>query len=135
MCVLIGANVNADREAFMAKMHECPDDVMPHRAYADWLYENGFDAEAEYHAKWTIKTRAEEWLRQFAGDVDCDYDTMLEVAKTHCGENSHGDYLIDGGKWEGEWTPDEFWVQYTILTENVPEQKYGDLPGIFSCSC
>ncbi len=112
-----------------------PDNESLHRIFADFLVERGEDAEAEYHRTWTIKVRAEEWLRNFARDVDADYDEMMSVAKTHCkGHGGWEDYLNEGGKWEGEATPPEFWTHYTILTGGEPNMKYGP-PGIFSCSC
>lgn len=77
---------------------------------------------------------SEKWLRDFADRVDADYDEMMRVAETHCDENNKwgGDYLIEGGKWEGQSTPDEFWTHFAAVTGKTP----ADGPtGIFSCSC
>ncbi len=43
-----------------------PWDAAPHLIYSDWLLENGMDDLAAYHAAWTPKVHAEEWLRAFA---------------------------------------------------------------------
>ena len=50
---------------------------------------------------------------------------MMYVARTHydshmnTGHSVWPDYLIDGGKWEGEHTPYEFWDHFTT---------YGNIP-------
>jgi hypothetical protein len=85
-----------------------------------------------------VGSASEKWLRDFAAAVDADYHEMMQVASTHTeGSKSTwgGDYLIEGGKWEGQGTPDEFWDHYENVTgKKLPESKYGR-PGIFSCSC
>lgn len=82
-----------------------------------------------------VSSPSEKWLREFAERVDADYDEMMGVASTHCeGGTELGDHLIEGGKWEGQETPDEFWTHFTNVTGKNPNTKYG-LPGIFSCSC
>lgn len=81
-----------------------------------------------------VGSASEKWLRDFADQVDADYREMMDVAATHCeGSKSRwGEYLIEGGKWEGQSTPDEFWTHYAAVTGKVPK----DGPtGIFSCSC
>jgi hypothetical protein len=83
----------------------------------------------------TEKQKSETWLRDFAETVEADYEDMMYTASTHCGEQRWGDYLCDGGKWEGQGTPKEFWKHYEIVTGKKPrEDGYGS-PGIFSCSC
>jgi hypothetical protein len=81
-----------------------------------------------------VGTSSEKWLRDFARDVDADYNEMMHVASTHCegAKSAWGDYLIEGGKWEGQDTPPEFWEHY----EKVTGKKQKDTTtGIFSCSC
>lgn len=74
---------------------------------------------------------SEKWLRHFAEQVDADYDEMMAIASTHCDEGDKwgGDYLNEGGKWEGQGTPDEFWTHFTAVTGKTGSG------GIFSCSC
>jgi hypothetical protein len=58
----------------------------------------------------------------------------MATAATHCeGASGWPDYLIEGGKWEGQATPEEFWVHYFNVTGKKPADD--DRPGIFSCSC
>lgn len=125
-----------DRQRFEAAILNDQEAELPHKAFSDWLDENGFPDEATYHRNWTIQVAAEEWLRAFADQVDADYHEMMAVAATHCMGSSESwpDYLNDGGKWEKQDTPYEFWKWFTILTAKVPDNKYG-MPGIFSCSC
>ncbi len=89
------------------------------------------------HTGHGVGTESEKWLRDFADSVDADYHWMMQVASTHCEDSKKGwpDYLIEGGKWEGQSTPDEFWDHYERVTgKKLPESEYGR-PGIFSCSC
>ena len=44
-----------------------------------------------------------------------------------------GDYMCEGGRWEGVSLPDEFWPAYEIVTgKKVPDGNRGSF---FSCSC
>jgi hypothetical protein len=79
-----------------------------------------------------VGTESEKWLRDFAAEVDANYHEMMQVAASHCVDNRWGDYLIEGGKWEGQSTPDEFWTHFAAVTGKVPK---GGPIGIFSCSC
>ncbi len=78
---------------------------------------------------------SEKWLRDFADEVDADYHEMMHIASTHCegAKSTWGDYLIEGGKWEGQSTPEEFWTHYQNVTGKRP--KNNEKPHIFSCSC
>jgi hypothetical protein len=83
-----------------------------------------------------VGSPSEKWLRDFALSVDADYHEMMQIAATHCtGERWGGDYLIEGGKWEGQSTPDEFWTHFEIVTGKKPNDADNGSPGIFSCSC
>lgn len=44
-----------------------------------------------------------------------------------------GDYMIDGGKWEGFSIPDDFWEHYVVYTGEAVEER--DRYNFFSCSC
>ena len=80
---------------------------------------------------------SEKWLRDFADSVDADYHEMMHVAATHCegAKSQWGQYLIEGGKWEGQVTPPEFWDHYQNVTGKKPKDREYGTPGIFSCSC
>jgi hypothetical protein len=75
---------------------------------------------------------SELWLRNFAqkGAVGMGYQELLDAAKAYL---ESGDYLNEGGRWEGVYTPDDFWDHYeTVTGTKVPLVKRGNF---FSCSC
>lgn len=78
------------------------------------------------------ENESKRWLEHFAHQTGADYDEMMEVAETHC-DRAYGEYLCQGGRWEGQGTPDEFWTHFEKVTGKKPKGEY--LPGIFSCSC
>lgn len=87
-----------------------------------------------------VASASEKWLRDFADQVDADYQQMMYTAGTHCDDSRFPDYLIEGGKWEGQTTPDEFWTHFANVTgrkvkmwKDNAGNEHG--PGIFSCSC
>jgi hypothetical protein len=82
-----------------------------------------------------VASESEKWLRDFADEVSADYHKMMAVAATHCEGSSRSwpDYLIEGGRWEGQSTPEEFWTHYKNVTGKAPADD--SKPGIFSCSC
>lgn len=80
-----------------------------------------------------VGSASEKWLRDFADSVDADYHEMMHVAASHCDPGRQwGEYLIEGGKWEGQTTPDEFWTHYAAVTGKTPTNGPR---GIFSCAC
>jgi hypothetical protein len=88
----------------------------------------------------TIKTEgktavqvAEEWLRAYADEIDELYEYVMEVADSHQKDRDghYPDYIIQGGRFEGESTPDEFWDNYAI----VRGVKSPVRASFFSCSC
>lgn len=74
------------------------------------------------------KLKAEEWLQNFAVYKDLTYEELMDAANNW---ENHEEYLCDGGKFEGEYIPDEFWDHYEIVTGK------GDLRrgNFFTCSC
>ncbi len=120
--------------AFLKAIEENPADRANRLVYADWLEERGLDDEAQAQRDWVIsplKKRSEDWLRNFAeGSADLSFEELMVGAKRYV---ETGRYLVDGGRWEGFYTPDEFWWHYEILTgECVEESNRGNF---FSCSC
>jgi len=86
------------------------------------------------------RVAADLWLRNYAGLVDADYDEMMYVAQQHYNytiglSKSWPDYLIDGGKWEGESVPSEFWDHFVVLKGLEPLADDVWKPSFFSCSC
>jgi hypothetical protein len=70
-----------------------------------------------------------DWLNKFADEVDLSYEELMAAGKDSI---EHGGYLIDGEKWEGFYTPSEFWRHYEIVTGNPVEDHDANF---FSCSC
>lgn len=68
---------------------------------------------------------SERWLREFAESKDVSYETLMEYAES-------GEYLCEGGKWEGDYVGENnpFWTHFKNVTG-----KEGAKHGIFSCSC
>jgi len=76
------------------------------------------------------KTVAEVWLRSYADDLDIGFNDLVQAAGYWLESE---EYLVRGGLLEGQYTSDEFWVQYAAFTgKEVPADKRGNF---FSCSC
>lgn len=74
--------------------------------------------------------KSKKWLEDFASEVGIDYDDLLDAAANWVRSR---DYLIEGGRWEGTYTPDEFWPHYENITgEKIEEDDRGNF---FTCSC
>jgi hypothetical protein len=76
---------------------------------------------------------SEEWLRAYADEIDESYEYVMSVADSHqqSRDGHYPDYIIQGGRFEGESTPDEFWEHYSIVREVENPVK----ASFFSCSC
>jgi hypothetical protein len=73
-------------------------------------------------------------IRGFADEYGLSYEEILEAAHRF---HTTGDYMIEGGRWEGMGLYGEkeerFWTAYEIVTGRKVEE--GDRGSIFSCSC
>lgn len=76
---------------------------------------------------------AEEWIRRYADEIDESYEYVMEVADSHQKDRDghYPSYIIQGGRFEGEITPHEFWDNYAIVrgVDNPIRSSF------FSCSC
>jgi hypothetical protein len=63
---------------------------------------------------------------------DCDITAMELIAGANKFLDS-GEYLNEGGRWEGTYLPDEFWPNFEIVTGRKVEEKNRE--SFFSCSC
>lgn len=73
---------------------------------------------------------SQQWIQDFAETYDLTYNRMIEAAKDWI---EHGEWLCDGGKFEGERVPEEFWEHYERVTgATVDEDKKENF---FTCSC
>ncbi len=69
-------------------------------------------------------------IQNIAEQVDCDVYQLIEGAQSYI---EYGDYLCEGGRWEGMSLPDAFWPAYERYTgTKVEEDKQYSF---FSCSC
>jgi hypothetical protein len=95
----------------------------------------------------TEKDKAYKWIEDYAESLSgyySDYngghnyaeitaEELIDTAKTHLKEGSWGDYIVYGGKFEGEYVQPEFWNQLEIyLEKEIPEDRRRSF---FSCSC
>ena len=70
------------------------------------------------------------WLQNFAAQAGISYDELMWAADDYL---KRGEYLCEGGRWEGFGNPDELWDHYAVVTGTpVAEAKRGSF---FTCSC
>jgi uncharacterized protein (TIGR02996 family) len=122
-----------ERQAFLAAIEEDPRNLATRKIFADWLDENGTDADAAHHRGWTLeKQDADEFMDSFATHLRMTKSELLAVAKRFLLTGQRGVLGFD--------TPDrvyddneEFWQKYQLLTgEVVPD---GEQNVFFSCVC
>lgn len=71
-----------------------------------------------------------QWLIDYAESIGITYHELMEAAEAYL---KNGDYLCDGGKFEGECLPDVFWDHYEAMRAEIVEEK--NRGSFFSCSC
>lgn len=73
---------------------------------------------------------SERAVQSLADQFGLTSEELLEAADRYV---KYGKYLIDGGRFEGEYVPDSFWPHYEVLRGvYVPESQRNSF---FSCSC
>lgn len=76
------------------------------------------------------KASARVWLQDYARELGASYEELLDHARAYL---ARGEYWIEGGRFEGESLPEQFWGHYELATgEKVEEGKRWSF---FSCSC
>lgn len=78
----------------------------------------------------------EKWLRDFADKMDLSYGRLLEGAREYVESlerGGYGEYIIDGGRYEGASVPAEFWEHYEKVTGHTVKAEHRGT--FFSCSC
>lgn len=99
-------------------------------------------------ADMTPKQLAYQWIEDYANEISGSYhdyysdtteyaditaEELIDTAKTHLKEGSWGDYIVYGGKFEGESLNPKFWDHLAIyLEQDIPEDRRRSF---FSCSC
>lgn len=70
-----------------------------------------------------------EWIEDYArNDHDISFEEITEAADAYI---RNGDYLSQGGKFEGHYISDEFWDHYEVVTGRTAAER----GSFFSCSC
>jgi hypothetical protein len=78
----------------------------------------------------TAKVRSERWLTDYAESLGVTYQGLLSHAESYIEDD---EYWCEGGRFEGESLPDDFWDHYEKATgKAVPNEKRWSF---FSCSC
>lgn len=76
------------------------------------------------------KADARVWIEQYARGAGVRYEELMFNAADHV---RTGDYWTEeGGRFEGESVPDEFWDHYEIVTGAKVEENSDNF---FSCAC
>jgi hypothetical protein len=78
-----------------------------------------------------VKLDAERYIREEADRLGLSYEEIMDGADNY---QRYGEYMIDGGRWEGEGLADadKFWTAYEKVTD---KEITGDRYSFFSCSC
>lgn len=76
----------------------------------------------------SVVSRDEQWIRDYADGENIGYDELMVAADNY---QQTGEYFSDGGRFEGMWIPDEFWIHWETVTGKVAKDK----GSFFSCSC
>ena len=69
-------------------------------------------------------------LESFASEIGTDLETLLRRVERYV---DSGDYWVEGGRFEGQRMPNDFWDNYEIVTGTKVEKE--DQGHFFSCSC
>lgn len=89
-----------------------------------------FEDVASTYAPPGSKLAAEKWMQDFAGGYGYTSQDMIDAATAWI---RSGDYLCDGGTFEGERVPPEFWEHYEAITGKKVASD--DRENFFTCSC
>lgn len=106
--------------------------VLPNQSFWIFLYPNTITSLRHewIHPVFADRDLAKEWMLNFADNAELHYEELLEAARNYL---ENGEYICDGSKWDGFYTPDEFWDYYQTLTgEVVVDDKRGNF---FTCVC
>lgn len=123
------------REAFEAALKTDPTDLATHRAFSDWLEENGHDDEALLHREWTPEgyADAKAYLEHYAAECEMRFDDLLYHASMALNRDWYY-HTLPFDNPECTYDCEEFWRQFMAYTcTPVPEGKREER--FISCSC
>lgn len=106
--------------------------VWPDQEFWLFLYPNTITSLRHdwIHPAFEDKNPSVKWMEDFALEAGLSYSALIEAAKDYL---ATGEYLCDGGRWEGFYTPDEFWPHFEIVTATKLAPGQGG--NFFTCSC
>jgi hypothetical protein len=101
-----------------------------------WTHPSFADEAETVYPQATAKDESMAWIKQYADGLSLHWTRLLEGADEWVESKKrggYGDYLVEGGTLEGEYTSDEFWRHYEIVRGiTLPEDTKTNF---FSCSC
>lgn len=74
------------------------------------------------------KAVAKEVITHIAESIGAEFQELMDAARRYI---RYGEYWTEGGRFEGEYVPEEFWDHYETLTG----EKSPDRDSFLSCSC
>lgn len=84
-------------------------------------------------AEISAKAKSQAYIEELADRLGVDSDALISNATDYV---RHGEYWSEGGRFEGECIPDEFWPHFTVVTGITPESKQSrQWSNFLSCSC
>lgn len=99
--------------------------VWSHPAFAD----EGASAAAPSPAEPSAADQAKWWIANWARSLGFTYDDAIYHATDYL---DHDEYWSEGGRFEGERVPEEFWEHFQAATGRVVKNNPGSF---FSCAC
>jgi hypothetical protein len=74
------------------------------------------------------KSIGEKWIAEYAARAGAKVEELMNAANDYL---KYDEYFCQGGRWEGEHLPDDFWDHY----EAVTGEKVTKRGSFYSCSC
>lgn len=68
------------------------------------------------------------WIVAYCQRIGCTYDEIMDAAEAY---QLGGRYWVQGGRWEGTYLDEDFWVHWAAITGKTVD----DTGSFFSCSC
>lgn len=91
---------------------------------------NSEDAAKVKQVESALDGKSRRWLENYAQSLHVSFESLMNSTEEWI---KYGDYWMDGGKFEGESLPREFWEHYqNVSGVDVVEDKQHSF---FSCSC
>lgn len=127
----------SQREAFELMLKEDRYDEVTHRVFADWLSEQGLDAEAEYHYSWTReKQEAIDWFANAAKELNVSAEYLVQAGTKRIteGVRTSANHRDDISNYYYN-NDDKFWRNWSLVTgKPKPDEKEYEVPPFICCN-